>query len=140
MRGTDSPTRVCSSRFGWRASCRPTTRYGLVVNVQARTAGGTAEREVAAQILADATGRGKGVTVGADKSYDTKGVVKACRTIKVTPHVAQNTKRNGGSVIDAPRTGRYPRAMRGCCGRAAPVRHSQERSLSCQIVKMVERR
>jgi len=40
------------------------------------------------------------VTVGADKAYDTKGFVKACRELKVTPHVAQNTNRLGGSAID----------------------------------------
>lgn len=40
------------------------------------------------------------MTVGADKAYDTKGFVKACRDINVTPHVAQNTTRNGGSAID----------------------------------------
>jgi hypothetical protein len=44
--------------------------------------------------------------VGADKAYDTKGFVKACRDINVTPHVAQNTNRNGGSAIDG-RTARH---------------------------------
>jgi IS5 family transposase len=82
-------------------------RHGLVVNVQASAADGTAEREVAAQMLADVAGPGKRVTVGADKAYDTKGFVKACREINVTPHVAQNTKRNGGSAIDG-RTTRHP--------------------------------
>ena len=46
------------------------------------------------------------VTVGADKGYDTRGFVKACRTMNVTPHVAQNTKRTGGSAIDG-RTTRH---------------------------------
>src|SRR6516165_8556635 len=40
------------------------------------------------------------VTVGADKAYDTKDFVAECRNIKVTPHVAQNVKRSGGSAID----------------------------------------
>ena len=82
-------------------------RHGLVVNVQASTADGTAERSVAAQMLADVAAPGKRVTVGADKAYDTKGFVKACRQINVTPHVAQNLKRNGGSAIDG-RTTRHP--------------------------------
>ena len=47
------------------------------------------------------------MTVGADKAYDTKGFVKACREINVAPHVAQNLKRNGGSAIDG-RTTRHP--------------------------------
>ena len=33
------------------------------------------------------------VTVGADKAYDTRDFVSECRNMKVTPHVAQNTKR-----------------------------------------------
>ena len=40
------------------------------------------------------------VTVGADKAYDTKDFVAECRNIQVTPHVAQNVKRSGGSAID----------------------------------------
>lgn len=81
-------------------------RHGIVVNVQASTADGTAERDVAADMLADVSSRGKRVSVGADKAYDTRGFVKACREINVTPHVAQNTNRNGGSAIDA-RTTRH---------------------------------
>ena len=75
-------------------------RHGLVVNVQASLAGGTAEREAAAQMLAGVAKRCKRVTVGADKGYDTRGFVEACRDINVTPHVAQNINRRGGSAID----------------------------------------
>jgi transposase len=81
-------------------------RHGLVVNVQASTSNGTAERDVAADMLADVANPGKRVSVGADKGYDTKGFVAACREINVTPHVAQNTHRRGGSAIDA-RTTRH---------------------------------
>lgn len=81
-------------------------RHGLVVDVQASLARGTAERDSAAQMLSGAANSGKRVTVGADKAYDTRGFVKACRDINVTPHVAQNTKRSGGSAIDA-RTTRH---------------------------------
>jgi hypothetical protein len=81
-------------------------RYGLVVNVKASTSEGRAERTVAAQMLADVAAPNKRVTVSVDKAYDTKGFVKACRDIRVTPHVAQNTKRVGGSAIDA-RTTRH---------------------------------
>ena len=81
-------------------------RHGLVVNVQASTSDGTAERDVAAEMLADVAAPGKRATVGADKAYDTKGFVKACREIGVTPHVAQNTNRAGGSAIDG-RTTRH---------------------------------
>ena len=45
-------------------------------------------------------------TLGADKNYDTKGFVAEMRRISVTPHVAQNTARSGGSAIDG-RTTRH---------------------------------
>ena len=51
----------------------------------------------------EGTGR---VTVGADKAYDTADFVVECRHMNVTPHVAQNDKRPGGSAIDG-RTTRY---------------------------------
>lgn len=81
-------------------------RHGLLVNVKASTSEGTTERTVAAQMLADVATPNKRVTVGADKAYDTRGFVKACRDLHVTPHVAQSTKRVGGSAIDA-RTTRH---------------------------------
>ena len=82
-------------------------RHGLVVNVRASEANGTAERDIAAEMLADAQQcKAKRITVGADKAYDTRGFVEACRAIDVTPHVAQNTERRGGSAIDG-RTTRH---------------------------------
>src|SRR5260370_25661433 len=38
--------------------------------------------------------------MGADKGYDTQLFVKEMRGTNVTPHVAQNEKRRGGSAID----------------------------------------
>jgi hypothetical protein len=49
----------------------------------------------------------KRVTVGGDKAYDTKDFVADLRACQVTPHVAQNDKRRGGSAIDQ-RTTRHP--------------------------------
>ena len=81
-------------------------RHGLVVNVQATQANGTAERDAAAVMLDELAVRKEHITVGADKAYDTRGFVRACRDIDVTPHVAQNLTRIGGSAIDA-RTTRH---------------------------------
>ncbi len=81
-------------------------RHGLVVNVRASQADGFAERDVAAQMLAETASPGKRITVGADKAYDTRGFVKACRDMNVTPHVAQNINRSGGSAVDG-RTTRH---------------------------------
>ena len=39
-------------------------------------------------------------TLGADKNYDTAEFVAECRARNITPHVAQNTRRPGGSAID----------------------------------------
>src|SRR5207245_484580 len=46
-------------------------------------------------------------TVGGDKGLDTRGFVAECRNLRVTPHVAQNHARPGGSAIDG-RTARHP--------------------------------
>lgn len=76
-------------------------RHGLVVNAQVTQATGTAERDAAADMLADAARLAKvSITVGADKNYDTAGFVATCRANRVTPHVAQNHARAGGSAID----------------------------------------
>lgn len=74
-------------------------RNGLIVKAAASRATGTAEREVAADLLAQLPGLKKR-TVGGDKNYDTAGFVDDCRAMNITPHVAQNNKRAGGSAID----------------------------------------
>jgi len=45
-------------------------------------------------------------TVGADKAYDTHDFIQDCRARRVTPHVARNDARAGGSAIDG-RTSRH---------------------------------
>ena len=68
-------------------------------------ASGTAERDAAVEMAARIEGDQQ-VTVGADKGYDTRGFVREMRERNVTPHVSQNTNRNGGSAIDG-RTTRH---------------------------------
>ncbi len=80
-------------------------RNGLIVKAAASQATGKAERDVAVSLLADLAGRKKR-TVGADKNYDTAGFVKDCRDLNITPHVARNDNRAGGSAIDG-RTSRH---------------------------------
>ena len=41
-----------------------------------------------------------GATLGADPGYDTREFVDLLRYLDVTPHVARNLKRPGGSPID----------------------------------------
>ena len=80
-------------------------RNGLIVKANATIATGRAEREAAIELLDDLPGKHL-KTVGADKNYDTKEFVASCRKMKVTPHVARNDKRKGGSAIDG-RTSRH---------------------------------
>jgi transposase len=74
-------------------------RNGLIVTTELFQANGTAERDAALVMLEQIPGNHR-VTLGADKGYDTRDFVAECRNLKVTPHVAQNTKRSGGSAID----------------------------------------
>jgi IS5 family transposase len=80
-------------------------RNGLIMTTEVFQANGTAERAAALVMIEQIPG-GERVTVGGDKGYDTRGFVAECRKMKVTPHVAQNTKRPGGSAIDG-RTTRH---------------------------------
>src|SRR2546428_5695985 len=74
-------------------------RNGLIVDAEAFEANGTAERDAALIMLEKLPGT-KPVTVGGDKGFDTFGFVAECRNLQVTPHVAQNHERRGGSAID----------------------------------------
>ena len=62
-------------------------------------ANGTAECD-AALIMLDKLPGTQAVTVGGDKGFDTRDFVKECRHMGVTPHVAQNHARPGGSAVD----------------------------------------
>ena len=80
-------------------------RNGLLVRTLVTPADGTAERD-AALMMAEKIPGIKRVTLGADKAYDTRDLVRELRLMKVTPHVAQNTT-NRASAIDE-RTTRHP--------------------------------
>jgi transposase len=74
-------------------------RNGLIVSSLVWEATGTAERDAAMAMLQEVPGTGR-VTVGGDKGFDTAEFVRECRNMCVTPHVAQNLARRGGSAID----------------------------------------
>jgi hypothetical protein len=80
-------------------------RHALIVDCKVTQAVGTGERDAAKAMAADRPGAHH-KTIGADKNYDTSGYVAEMRRIGVTPHVAENTSRPGGSAIDG-RTTRY---------------------------------
>lgn len=72
---------------------------GLIVDALAWEANGRAERDTALLMLEQIPGDHP-VTVGGDKGFDTREFVSECRHLRVTPHVAQNHGRPGGSAID----------------------------------------
>lgn len=108
---TDSDARLAKkgpgkeARLSYLGHTVMENRHGLVVKASASHATGKAERQVAADLLSNFDGMKKR-TVGADKAYDTAGFVAACRAMNITPHVARNDKRPGGSAIDG-RTSRH---------------------------------
>ncbi len=80
-------------------------RNGLIVNAELLQANGRAERDAALLMLEQVPGDDR-ITVGGDKGFDTAEFIDQCRHMNVTPHVAQNNGRCGGSAIDA-RTTRH---------------------------------
>ncbi|HEX6822368.1 MAG TPA: IS5 family transposase, partial [Candidatus Sulfotelmatobacter sp.] len=75
-------------------------RNGLIVSSRVWEATGIAERYAALEMLQEIPGIGR-VTVGGDKGFDTADFVHECRNLRMTPHVAQNLGRRGGSAIDS---------------------------------------
>ncbi len=75
-------------------------RHGLVANVCATAATGTAEREAAMVLL---TSEPRAKTVGGDQNFDVASFVAAARELATTRHIAQ---KDSGSAIDG-RTTRH---------------------------------
>ena len=96
----------CEAKLAYLGHVLMENRHGLVVDAQLTQATGTAEREAAVRMVTEIPGTQR-LTLAADKGYDTAGFVHDLRERSVTPHVAQNTERSGGSAIDR-RTTRHP--------------------------------
>ena len=94
------------SKLSYSGNLLVENRNGLIVDAELFQANGTAERDAALIMLEQIAGT-QPVTVGGDKGFDTRDFVKECRHMRVTPHVAQNLERRGGSAIDG-RTTRHP--------------------------------
>ena len=80
-------------------------RNGLMIDVRVGQASGRAECEQGLEMLQELRGPRR-ITVAGDKGYDTAAFVTSCRALNVTPHVAQNEWRLGGSALDLRTTGR----------------------------------
>jgi transposase len=72
-------------------------RYGLVVDGAVTPPAGTTERETAVELISRLPVNGR-LTVGADKSYDTREFVDVLREMAVTPHVTQHTIHRASAI------------------------------------------
>jgi transposase len=80
-------------------------RHGLLVDACLTFADGHAERVAALHMIEPHADRPQAITLGADKAYDAEDFVNELRSMKVTPHVAQNIS-GRSSAIDG-RTTRH---------------------------------
>src|SRR6185312_8746427 len=95
------------SRLCYMGHATMENRSKLAVAGMVTHAGGKAERRASLKMLKKiARKKSRRITAGADKAYDTRDHVADLRANGITPHVAQNLGRRGGSSIDA-RTTRH---------------------------------
>jgi transposase len=73
-------------------------RSGLVVSACLTRADGHAERVAALALIEPHADRPRSITLGTDKGYDAEDFVNELRSIRVTPHVAQNTSRRRSAI------------------------------------------
>ena len=85
-------------------------RHGLLVDACLTLADGHAERVAALHMIEPRADRPRALTLGADKAYDAEDFINELRSMRVTPHVAQNmsgrrsaidrrTTRHGGYAV-----------------------------------------
>src|ERR1019366_7310258 len=101
-KGAGKEARLCYS-----AHALMENRNTILIDFQVEPADGRAERRAAIAMVGECLPGSQRTTLGGDKGYDTRDFVESCRALKVTPHVAQNLARPGGSAISA-RTVRHP--------------------------------
>jgi transposase len=101
QKGAGKEAKLCYS-----ANALMENRHGLLIEFAVEPADGYAERKSARAMLEIALPGSRRITLGADKGYDTAEFVAACRALKLTPHLARNESRAGGSALDR-RTARH---------------------------------
>jgi IS5 family transposase len=112
VRRTDPEAQLMRKTRGMEARLRygvhhvVENRNHLIVGVTTAPAASVDERKAGMELLAQLPGQHRKAVAG-DKGYDTRGFVTGCRTIGITPHVAMNENRRGGTALDT-RTTRHP--------------------------------
>src|SRR5204862_2399771 len=88
-------------------------RNGRVVDACLTPADGHAERVAALHMIEPHAARPQAITLGADKAYDAEDFVNELRSMKVTPHVAQNIRGRSSAIDGRPtRHGDYTVSQR----------------------------
>jgi transposase len=99
-KGKGKETKLCFMGHGLMEN-----RNGLLVDACLTFADGHAERVSALHMIEPRADRPQAITLGADKAYDVEDFVNELRSMRVTPHVAQNAS-GRSSAIDG-RTTRH---------------------------------
>jgi transposase len=73
-------------------------RHGLLVDACLTLADGHAERVAALHMIEPRADRPQAITLGADKAYDAEDFINELRSMRVTPHVAQNTSGRSSAI------------------------------------------
>jgi transposase len=87
------------AKLGYLGHLLTENSHGFIVDTVVTAATGTAERDAAIVMLGELPLTHR-LTVGADKLYDVREWIEAVRAMRITPHVAQNDRRPGGSTLD----------------------------------------
>jgi transposase len=95
-KGAGKEARLCYS-----ANALMENRNTILIDFRVEPADGYAERRAAITMLDENLPGNRRITVAGDRGYDTRGFVADCRALRVTPHVARNLARPGGSALDA---------------------------------------
>ena len=101
-KGPGKEAKLCYS-----ANALMENRNTILIDFQVEPADGSTERRAAIAMADERLPGRRRITLAADKGYDTRGFIAACRELEITPQVAQNEARPGGSAIDG-RTARHP--------------------------------
>jgi transposase len=94
-KGAGKEAKLCYS-----ANALMENRNTILIDFRVEPADGYAERRAAIVMLDENLPGNRRITVAGDRGYDTRDFVASCRALRVTPHVAQNQARPGGSALD----------------------------------------
>jgi hypothetical protein len=93
-KGAGKEAKLCYS-----ANALMENRNSILIDFQVEPADGHAQRRAAIAMANERLPGRRRITLGADKGYDARDFIANCRALKVTPQVARNQARPGGSTL-----------------------------------------